>query len=233
MTTKTKGNRVVKPPTEPSPVEDPLRFLPRVLTKLYSIWVSLIYPFASIGRNLSMHYRCRLSRRKAHRIKLGKSVRFLEDSRVDVIAPPEENGEPIVVIDDNVGIGPCCQISARNYIHLERDIIVAQGALIADHSSAYGDGRRPTFEEGTSDGGRIRLGQGCWIGRGAAIVCKCGEMVLGRNCVVAANAFVTSSFPPYSVIIGNPGRVIRRFDPEKNAWVIGSPHSTQTPDTSK
>jgi serine acetyltransferase len=51
--------------------------------------------------------------------------------------------------------------------------------------------------------------------------------------VVAANALVTRSFPPYSVIIGNPAGVIRRFDPVKNAWVIGSARSRQTPDTTK
>ena len=230
MTTKTSGNTVVQPPEQLSPMEDPLRLLPKILTKLYSIWVSLIYPFASRGQNLSIHYTCDLSRLQAHRIKLGNSVRILADVCLDIVAPPEENGAPKVVIDDNVGIGPCCLISAKNHIHLERDIILAQSARIVDHICPNGDGRRADCEQSASTGGRIRIGQGCWIGRGAAIVCTRGELVLGRNCVVAANAVVTRSFPPYSVIIGNPGIVVRRFDPGKNAWVIGSPRSTPTPD---
>lgn len=233
MTMKTTGNTVVQPPNQSPPMEDPLRLLPRILTKLNSIWVSLTYPFASRGHNLSIHYTCDLSRLKAHRIKLGNSVRILKDVWINVVAPPEQNGEPIVVIDDNVGIGPCCQISAKNYIHLERDIIIGQSTLISDHSCAYEDGRLPNCKQGASEGGRIRIGQGSWIGRGAAVVCTRGELVLGRNCVVAANALVTSSFPPYSVILGNPSGVIRRFDPVKNAWVIGSVRSSQTPDTTK
>jgi acetyltransferase-like isoleucine patch superfamily enzyme len=52
--------------------------------------------------------------------------------------------------------------------------------------------------------------------------------VLGRNCVVAANAVVTRSFPPYSVIFGDPARVIKQFHPVKNAWVLGSVPSAQT-----
>jgi acetyltransferase-like isoleucine patch superfamily enzyme len=233
MTTNTTGNLVVQPPDQLSPMEDPLRVFPRILTKLYSIWVSLTYPFAFRGHNLSIHYSCDLSRLKAHRIKLGNSVRILEDVWINIVAPPEQDGEPIVVIDENVGIGPCCQISAKNFVHLERDIIIAQSALISDHSCAYEDGTQPMSEQGASEGGRIRIGQGCWIGRGAAIVCARGELVLGRNCVVAANALVTRSFPPYSVIIGNPAGVIRRFDPAKNAWVIGSSRSRQTPHTTK
>ena len=222
MTTKTTGNLVGQPPNQPPPMADPLQLLPRILTKLYSIWVSLTFPFASIGRKLSIHYTCDLSRLKAHRIKLGNSVRILKDVWINVVASPEQNGGPIVMIDENVGIDRYCQISAKNCIHLERDIIIAQSVLISDHSCAYEDGRLPNCEQGASEGGRIRIGQGSWIGRGAAILCARGELVLGRNCVVAANALITRSFPPYSVIVGNPGRVIRQFNPATNKWVLGS-----------
>jgi acetyltransferase-like isoleucine patch superfamily enzyme len=153
----------------------------------------------------------------------------MKDALIEVDAPPEQNGEPLIVIDDNVGIGPFCQISAKNNIHLERDTIIAASSLISDHSGRHEDAGDPNSEPSASKGGRIRIGQGSWIGHRVAIVCTHGELVLGRNCVVGANALVTRSFPPYSVIIGNPAIVIRRFDPEKNAWVIGSPRSTPTP----
>ena len=35
---------------------DPLELLPKGLTKLNSIWVSWVYPFASKGRNVSFHF---------------------------------------------------------------------------------------------------------------------------------------------------------------------------------
>jgi acetyltransferase-like isoleucine patch superfamily enzyme len=59
-------------------------------------------------------------------------------------------------------------------------------------------------------------------------VCTRGELVLGRNCVVGANALVTQSFPPYSVIFGNPARVIKQFDPARNKWVLGCVQSAET-----
>jgi len=232
MTTKTIGNMEVQTPDQPSPLEDPLKLLPRILTKLYSIWVRLTYPFAAIGRDFLIHFTCDLSRLNAHRIKLGSSVLIMKDTLIEVAAAPKENGESIVVIDDNVGIGPGCQISAKNCIYIERDIIIAQGSLISDHYS-YGEGSLPGSKPGASEGGRIRIGQGSWIGHGAAIVCTHGELVLGRHCVVAANAVVTRSFPPYSVIIGNPAVVVRRFDQGKNAWVIGSARPSQTPDNTQ
>jgi len=222
MTTKTTGITGVQSSNQPSPIEDPLRFLPRSLTKLYSIWVSLTYPFASNGNNLSVHYTCDLRRSRAHRIKLGDSVQIQKDAIFEVLAPPEQKGAPMIVLDDHAQIGYRCLVSAKNYIHIERDVIMAQSVAIIDHGYVQAGGPQPPGDQGVAEGGRIRIGQGSWIGQGAAIVCTGDELVLGRNCVVAAKAVVTRSFPPHSVIFGNPGRVIKQFDPARNIWVLGS-----------
>jgi len=200
--------------------EDPLSLFPRVVTKLHSIWISLTYPFASRGSGLSIHYTCRLARSQAYRIKFGSSVRISKDVWLNALA----NGgdDPVIVIDDRCDVGGRCQISAKNRIHLERDVILSASVLVMDHSHRYDDVTLPIGDQGVTEGGRIRIGQGCWIGHGAAIVCTKGELILGRNCVVAANALVTRSFPPYSVISGNPARVVKQFDPVKNMWVLGS-----------
>jgi acetyltransferase-like isoleucine patch superfamily enzyme len=208
--------------------EDPLRLIPRALTKLYTLWLSVTYPFASKGHNLSIHYTCNLRREVAHRIKLGSSIIIGKDAWLHVSAPPGENGEPVIVIEDNNRIGPRCQISGKNCIHLERDVILSSSVLVMDHSHAYEDITVPIAEQGATEGGRIRIGQGSWIGFGAAIICDKGELVLGRNSVVGANAVVTRSCPPYSVLLGNPARVVKQYDPVKGDWALGSVRSART-----
>jgi acetyltransferase-like isoleucine patch superfamily enzyme len=52
-------------------------------------------------------------------------------------------------------------------------------------------------------------------------MCSRGELVLGRNCVVAAHSVVTRSAPPYSVLSGNPAMIVRQYDPEKGVWRMG------------
>lgn len=199
--------------------DDPLKRIPRVFNKLYSKWIIATYPFASVGRNVFIHPSCDFRRYLAHRIRIGNSVEIHKDVQLG-ISPPDEEGEPVLIIEDGCLIARRSQISARNCVHIERNVIVSASVLIMDHNHEYEDIGASIREQGITAGGRIRIGQGCWIGHAAAIVCGKGELVLGRNCVVGANAVVTRSVPPYSVVAGNPARIIRRFDHRRKAWVV-------------
>lgn len=187
---------------------------------MYSLWLSLVYPFASIGRNVSFHFTSKVARPRASRISLGNSVSLREYAWLNP-ATDDPTGEPTIVLDDNCHIGFGSIISAKNRIHLERDIIVGQSVLIIDHNHAYEDITVPVINQGLTKGGRIRIGQGSWIGHGAAIICPRGELTIGRNCVVAVNSVVMRSIPAYSVVAGFPARIIRQYDPEKQAWRTG------------
>jgi acetyltransferase-like isoleucine patch superfamily enzyme len=199
--------------------EDPLSWFSRAMTKFYSRWVSKTYPFASVGGHLSMHCTCVLNRRVSPRIKLGRYVTIRSNAWLNVV--PGAEGEVNLFIGDHTYINAQCTISAKNYIHVENDVMVSACVLIMDHNHAYEDIQPSVREQGTTPGGTIRIEQGCWIGHGAAIVCSQGELVVGRNSVIAANALVTKSCPPHSVIVGNPGRLARQFDPVKETWVGG------------
>lgn len=53
------------------------------------------------------------------------------------------------------------------------------------------------------------IGAICLIGTGAVIL---PGVTLGEGCIVGANAVVTKSFPPYTVIAGNPAIAVRRIE---------------------
>lgn len=59
--------------------------------------------------------------------------------------------------------------------------------------------------------GPVVIGDHSWIGTNSIIM---PNVSLGSFCVVAANSFVNSSFPPYSVIGGNPAKLIRNLNKE-------------------
>jgi acetyltransferase-like isoleucine patch superfamily enzyme len=214
--------------------EDPLTLFSRSMTKLFSLWVSATYPFESRGRNLSIHYTTLLSRRMAPAIKLGNSVMIRKDAWINTFDIEDANGEPKIIIDDNCLIGAGDVISAKNSIHIERDVIIGMSVLIQDHNHAYEELDLPIRVQGLTPGGTIRIERGCQIGQGAAIVCAHGELVLGQHCVVTPNSVVVRSAPPYSLVGGNPARVIERLDssqakPESAACSTGGLVSKASP----
>ncbi|MDZ4322349.1 MAG: DapH/DapD/GlmU-related protein, partial [Phenylobacterium sp.] len=62
---------------------------------------------------------------------------------------------------------------------------------------------------------KTRIGKNCFIGAGACI--QAGT-ILGDGCIVGANAVVRGVFEDHSVIVGVPGRVVKRFNRETGTW---------------
>lgn len=185
-------------------------FFSRLLTKLNSVWLAATYPFAGAGRNLSLHYASEISRSLATRIRLGNHVEIGRHTWLHL--GMEGNHEIKITIEDNCRIAERCTITAKNCIHLEPDVVLGSDVLVMDHNHAYEDVTMPIKDQGPTPGGRIRIEQGCRIGQGAAVVCHKGELVLGRNSVVAPGTVVTRSFPPDSVLSGNPARTVQKSE---------------------
>jgi acetyltransferase-like isoleucine patch superfamily enzyme len=202
-------------------LEDPLSWITRIANKFRSLWMVWTYPFASVGRNFCVHYSCDLKRSIASHVKIGDSVLLDRDVWINIPVIPN-TGEPAIVFDEGCKVGRRCVISARNKIHFERDVVFAPSVLVMDHNHAFEDVNVPIKDQGITVGGTIRIEEGCWIGFGAAIVCGKGELVIGRNSVIGANAVVSRSIPPNSVVTGNPARVVKQFDPARGEWVLGS-----------
>ena len=58
----------------------------------------------------------------------------------------------------------------------------------------------------------VIIGNDCWIGADTIIM---PNVTLADFCIVAANSFVNKSFPEYSIIGGNPAKLIRSFTEEE------------------
>jgi acetyltransferase-like isoleucine patch superfamily enzyme len=43
-------------------------------------------------------------------------------------------------------------------------------------------------------------------------------VTIGKHSIVAAGSIVTKNIPPYSVAVGNPARVIKKYNPETKTW---------------
>lgn len=79
--------------------------------------------------------------------------------------------------------------------------------LCGEHDvTRFGAQRKSAIEHHGHD---ITIGEGAWIASGAIVL---GPCVIGEHAVVAAGSVVTADgVDPYTVVAGNPARVLRRI----------------------
>ncbi len=112
-----------------------------------------------------------------------------------------------IICDTEVSIGDYCLISWNTVFmdtrRLPEDIVERRREL--ELASA----RRPRRFETTEVGRPIRLERNVWVGFDA---CVLPGVMIGEGSVVGARSVVIEDVPPFSVVVGNPARVIRKLD---------------------
>jgi acetyltransferase-like isoleucine patch superfamily enzyme len=61
----------------------------------------------------------------------------------------------------------------------------------------------------------IEIGDNSWIGANAVIT---AGSKIGKHCVIGAGAVVTGIVPDYSIAVGNPARIVKKYNPQTHAW---------------
>ena len=97
-----------------------------------------------------------------------------------------------------------CTIFANKSVDIGQGTLIGADCLITDNDHHFLDSSRAV--KGLPESKSIIIGENCFIGT-RSIILK--GVNLGNNCVVAAGAVVTKSFPDNSLIGGNPAKLLR------------------------
>lgn len=106
----------------------------------------------------------------------------------------------------NVVIGP---------VTIGNHVIFAQNIVMSGLNHSYENLNSPISKQKVTTA-CITVEDECWIGANAVLT---AGVKVGKHSVVAAGAVVTKDIPAYSVAVGNPARVIKRYDFDKKEWV--------------
>lgn len=87
----------------------------------------------------------------------------------------------------------------RDIITMGNYVVLADQAVIINHCPI-------SFYEGAEP--KINIGDNVYIGK-KAIVLPGAD--IGSNTIIGAGAVVAGPIPPYSVVVGNPGRQVRQL----------------------
>jgi acetyltransferase-like isoleucine patch superfamily enzyme len=109
-------------------------------------------------------------------------------------------------IGDGTGISQYCFIGARGYVRIGKNVQCGPRITIYAENHNFDDASHPIHEQGVRREG-ITIEDDCWLGTGCIIL---DGVKVGKGSVIAAGCVVTKSVPPYSIVAGVPGRVIRK-----------------------
>lgn len=135
-------------------------------------------------------------------ISIGNSVQIGRDAWIQTV----ENGE--ISVGDNTKIGRRVVLSAKNSIRIGKDCMISYNVSFLDHDHLVLDKNIKPTDGKLTKGESIEIGDECFIGANSCIL---KGVKLGKHCVVGANSVVTKSFDEYSVIAGNPAKLIKKI----------------------
>ena len=152
-------------------------------------------------------------------IKCGKNVYIGENSKLlcwDSHRGKKFDKAPEIILGNNLHITRNFVIQCANRVEIGNNVLIASDVFIID----YNHGTNPLLESylynplDISEGIVIR--DGAWIGNNVIIL---GGVEIGKKAIIGAGAVVTHSIPDYSIAVGNPARVVKKWDFNINEWI--------------
>ncbi len=163
-----------------------------------------------------------------HRIKynkglyIGYRVKFTHNQKV--VFGKNVSIHPFTDFFATVTIGDNCDIGTRNrfggIVEIGNNVLFGPDNFIASNTHEYEDVNLPIIYQNNSlvnknKRGKIIIEDDCWIGVHCAII---GDIKIGKHSIIGANSVVNRDVPDYSVVVGNPAKVVKRFNFKTNKW---------------
>mgnify|MGYP003491188605 CR=1 FL=1 len=186
-----------------------MNLLNKVFAKFHAV---LLYPFLFKKYGKKSLILSPLSLEGKFNIEIGQHVIIQEHSWLAAL-PLTGSGVELIVKDESV-VGHYCHIYATKSIIIEKNVLIADKVYISDNVHSYDNIDIPIKNQPIKQCNSVRIGESSWIGEN---VCVIGASV-GRHCVIGANSVVTKDIPDYSVAVGVPAKVIKKYNFETQIW---------------
>lgn len=117
---------------------------------------------------------------------------------------------PKVKIGENCNFGDYLHLTCVNEITIGNWVLTGRWVTISDNGHGNTDSTSlqvPPIKRNLSCKGPIEIGNNVWIGDKATVL---SGVKIGDGAVIAANSVVTKDVLPYSVVAGNPAKIIKQ-----------------------
>jgi acetyltransferase-like isoleucine patch superfamily enzyme len=171
------------------------------------LWVRLfVNPFIhKKGKNTIIRYNTRMDLFPFKQFEIGSNSIVEDFATIN-------NGVGDVFIGDNCGIGLGNVIIGP--VKIGNYVMLAQNIVISGLNHGYEDVTTPPRTQKVITK-QITIEDNVWIGANCVIT---AGVTIGKHAVIGAGSVVTKDIPQFSVAVGNPARVIKKYNFETNTW---------------
>jgi len=156
---------------------------------------------SQLGR--AQHVKCAAS------VSIGSHV-MVEDQFIFADVCPEQGDQPKIVIGDGCTLMYRFQVNAAQSVTIGRYVLAASNVLITDFDHVLEPGGVPVTRSRAFLTAPVRIEDNCWLGQNAVVL---KGVTIGHDSIVGANSVVNRDVPPFSIVGGNPARVIKSLEP--------------------
>jgi len=117
-----------------------------------------------------------------------------------------ETSEGYINIGKNVYIGTGCCLHGHKGLEIGDYSLLAQNITITPYSHKFDDPEKLIRDQGGYSK-KLTIGKDCYIGKNVCIL-YCAD--IGEGSIVGAGSVVVKPVPAFSVVVGNPAKVIRK-----------------------
>ncbi len=150
----------------------------------------------------------------AEDVRLGKDVKLANFVNLyGCVIDDNTKIGTFVEIQKNAFVGRNCKIQSHTFIcegvTIEDDVFVGHGVtFINDKYPRATNGNGYLQSEADWKVVPTVIKKGASIGSGSTILCN---VTIGEKAIVGSGSVVTKDVPPYTIVAGNPAKVVRRI----------------------
>ena len=149
----------------------------------------------------------------------------IDDSIVEPYNTPEISNGRLKILGREIEIGNNFFIGSNTCIHAKESVLIGDNVIISNNVLITDNNNHPTspakriemskcqnyqtdplWSWENADSAPVYISDNVWIGRDAVIL---KGVTIGKGSIVGLRAVVTHDVPPYSVVAGNPARVVK------------------------
>lgn len=150
-------------------------------------------------------------------IQIGKDFTTGFNCRLDAFP---KTTKKVISIGKNVQINDYVHIAAIENLVIEDNVLIASNVFITDHNHGNYSGNNQSLpnsipKDRDLHSSKVWIKKNVWIGEFVTVL---PGVTIGEGVIIGSMSVVTKNIPAYSIAVGSPAKVVKKYNFEKEKW---------------